>query len=109
MAGVTLVHVPYRGGGPAFVELLAGQVANVFRRHFCGAAVREEGKLRGIAITGARRSAVMPDMPTIAESGLPGYEVSSNWYTIVTATTTPKPVIARLYHESSSRRSPRMT
>ena len=58
----------------------------------------KEGKLRGIAITGAQRSAVMPEMPTIAESGLPGYEVS-NWYAIVTAVATPKPIIARLHGE----------
>ena len=98
MAGVTLVHVPYRGGGPAFVELLAGQVGMYFAGISAALPFVKEGKLRGIAVTGARRSAVMPEMPTIAESGLPGYEVS-NWYAIVTATTTPKPVITRLYSE----------
>jgi tripartite-type tricarboxylate transporter receptor subunit TctC len=98
MAGVTLVHVPYRGGGPAFVDLLAGQVAMYFAGISAALPFVKEGKLRGIAVTGAQRSAVMPDMPTIAESGLTGYEVS-NWYAIVTATATPKPVIARLYAE----------
>jgi len=98
MAGVTLVHVPYRGGGPAFVDLLAGQVAMYFAGISAALPFVKEGKLRGIAVTGAQRSAVMPEMPTIAESGLPGYEVS-NWYAIVTATATPKPVIARLHSE----------
>jgi len=98
MAGVTLVHVPYRGGGPAFVDLLAGQVAMYFAGISAALPFVKEGKLRGIAVTGAQRSTVMPEMPTIAESGLPGYEVS-NWYAIVTATATPKPVIAKLHSE----------
>lgn len=98
MAGVTLVHVPYRGGGPAFVDLLAGQVAMYFAGMSAALPFVKEGKLRGIAVTGAQRSAVMPEMPTIAESGLPGYEVS-NWYAVVTAAATPKPVIARLHGE----------
>ena len=98
MAGVTLVHVPYRGGGPAFVDLLGGQVAMYFAGISAALPFVKEGKLRGIAITGAQRSAVMPEMPTIAESGLPGYEVS-NWYAIVTAVATPKPIIARLHGE----------
>jgi tripartite-type tricarboxylate transporter receptor subunit TctC len=57
-----------------------------------------DGKLRGLAVTGAQRTAVMPEMPTIAESGLPGYEVS-NWYAIVTAVATPKAIVARLHRE----------
>jgi tripartite-type tricarboxylate transporter receptor subunit TctC len=98
MAGVTLVHVPYRGGGPAFVDLLSGQVAMYFAGISAALPFVKEGKLRGIAITGAQRSAVMPEMPTIAEAGLPGYEVS-NWYAIVTAVATPQPIIARLHGE----------
>jgi tripartite-type tricarboxylate transporter receptor subunit TctC len=98
MAGVTLVHVPYRGGGPAFVDLLAGQVSMYFAGISAALPFVKDGKLRGIAVTGAQRTAVMPEMPTIAESGLPGYEVS-NWYAIVTAAATPRPVVARLHAE----------
>ena len=98
MAGVSMVHVPYRGGGPAFVDLIAGQVAMYFAGTAAALPFVREGKLRGIAVTGAARTAVMPEMPTIAESGLPGYEVS-NWYAIVTATATPPAIVARLHRE----------
>ncbi len=98
MAGVRMVHVPYRGGGPAFVDLMAGQVAMYFAGISASLPFVKEGKLRAIAVTGAQRTAVMPEMPTIAESGLPGYEVS-NWYAIVAPAATPKAVIARLNAE----------
>ncbi len=98
LAGVSLVHVPYRGGGPAFVDLLAGQVSMYFAGIAAALPFVKEGKLRGIAVTGAHRSAVMPEMPTIIESGLPGYEMS-NWYAIVTVAGTPKEIIARLNYE----------
>lgn len=96
MAGVALVHVPYRGGGPAFVDLLSGQVAMYFAGISAVLPFVKEGKLRAIAVTGAQRSAVTPEIPTVAESGLPGYEVS-NWYAVVTAARTPAPVIAKLH------------
>ncbi len=98
MAGVQLVHVPYRGGGPAFVDLLSGQVSMYFAGISAALPFVKEGKLRGLAVTGAQRTAVMPEMPTIGESGLPGYEVS-NWYAIVTAAATPKTIVARLHRE----------
>ncbi len=98
MAGVNLVHVPYRGGGPAFVDLMAGQVAIYFAGISAALPFVKEGKLRAIAVTGAQRTAVMPEMPTIAESGLPGFEVS-NWYAIVTPVATPRAVIVRLNGE----------
>jgi tripartite-type tricarboxylate transporter receptor subunit TctC len=98
LAGVRLVHVPYRGGGPAFVDLIAGQVAMYFAGISAALPFVKDGKLRGIAVTAAQRSAAMPEMPTIAESGLPGYEVS-NWYAIVTVVGTPKEIIARLNYE----------
>lgn len=98
MAGVDMVHVPYKGGGPALTDLLAGQVGI----YFCGISSAlpfvKEGKLRGIAVTSAKRTAVMPEMPTIAESGLPGYEVG-NWYAIVAPAATPRAIVARLNSE----------
>jgi tripartite-type tricarboxylate transporter receptor subunit TctC len=98
MAGVDMVHVPYKGGGPALTDLLAGQVGIYFSGISSALPFVREGKLRGIAVTSARRTAVMPEMPTIAESGLPGYEVG-NWYAIVAPAATPKAIVIRLNHE----------
>lgn len=98
MAGVDMVHVPYKGGGPALTDLLAGQVGIYFSGISSALPFVREGRLRGIAVTSARRTAVMPEMPTIAESGLPGYEVG-NWYAIVAPAATPKAIVIRLNHE----------
>jgi tripartite-type tricarboxylate transporter receptor subunit TctC len=98
MAGVDIVHVPYKGGGPALTDLLAGQVGLYFSGISSALPFVKEGKLRGIAVTSAKRTAVVPDMPTIAESGLPGYEVG-NWYAIVAPAATPAAVIARVNAE----------
>jgi len=98
MAGVDMVHVPYKGGGPALTDLLAGQVGIYFSGISSALPFVKEAKLHGIAMTSAKRSAVMPEMPTIAESGLPGYEVG-NWYAIVAPAATPQPIVARLNTE----------
>jgi tripartite-type tricarboxylate transporter receptor subunit TctC len=95
MAGVDIVHVPYKGGGPAMVDLVAGQV----QLYFCGISSAlpqvQQKVVRPIAVTGPKRTAQMPDMPTIAESGLPGYSVE-NWYSLVAPAGTPAPVVTRL-------------
>ncbi len=98
MAGVDTVHVPYKGGGPALVDLIAGQVNMYFSGISAALPLVRDGKLRGIAVTSAKRTALMPDTPTIAESGLPGYEVG-NWYAIVAPAATPKAIVMRLNHE----------
>jgi tripartite-type tricarboxylate transporter receptor subunit TctC len=98
MAGVDMVHVPYKGGGPALTDLLAGQVGLYFSGISSALPFVREGKLRGIAVTSAKRTAVVPDMPTIAESGLPGYEVG-NWYAILAPAATPAAIVARLNAE----------
>ncbi|MEO7726028.1 MAG: tripartite tricarboxylate transporter substrate binding protein [Burkholderiales bacterium] len=98
MAGVDMVHVPYKGGGPALTDLLAGQVGLYFSGISSALPFVKEGKLRGIAVTSAKRTAVVPDMPTIAESGLPGYEVG-NWYAIVAPAATPPSIVARVNNE----------
>jgi len=98
MAGVDMVHVPYKGGGPALVDLIAGQVNMYFSGISAALPLVKDGKLRGIAVTSAKRTALMPDTPTIAESGLPGYEVG-NWYAIVAPAATPKAIVMRLNHE----------
>jgi tripartite-type tricarboxylate transporter receptor subunit TctC len=98
MAGVSIVHVPYKGGGPALTDLLAGQVEMYFSGISSALPLVKDGKLRGIAVTSAKRTSIMPEMPTIAESGIPGYEVG-NWYAIVAPARTPDPVVARLHGE----------
>jgi tripartite-type tricarboxylate transporter receptor subunit TctC len=95
MAGVDIVHVPYKGGGPAMVDLIAGQV----QLYFCGipSAIPQvkQKSVRAIAVTGQKRTSQMPDMPTITESGLPGYNVE-NWYALAAPAHTPASAINRL-------------
>lgn len=77
MAGVDMVHVPYKGSGPALVDLMAGQAQLMFDNLPSSIAQIRAGKLRAIAVTSAQRAPALPDIPTIAESGLPGFEATS--------------------------------
>ena len=95
MAGTQLVHVPYKGGGPAMIDLVAGQVQVVFATGASAVPQIKNGKIKGIAVTTAKRSALMPDLPTIAESGLKGYD-ANNWYGVMVPAKTPRAVINRL-------------
>jgi len=95
MAGVDLVHVPYKGGGPATVDLLAGQVPIYFSGISLALPHVQDGKLRALAVTSLKRTVLMPQMPTVAESGLPGYEVS-NWYALLGPARISPPRVAML-------------
>ena len=98
MAGVDLVHVPYRGLGPAVIDLAGGKVSVMFAQL---AAVRryiDAGKLRALGVAGKQRSQAMPDLPTVAESGLVGFDVNP-WFGIVAPGGTPKDVVAKLSAE----------
>ncbi|MBM3341886.1 MAG: tripartite tricarboxylate transporter substrate binding protein [Betaproteobacteria bacterium] len=95
LAGVKMLHVPYKGGGPAMLDLLAGRVAIFFSTVAVARPHIQSGKIRGLGVTTAQRSAALPAMPTIAEAGLPGYEVSG-WYGIIAPAKTPPPVIERI-------------
>ena len=86
MAGVDMVHVPYRGGGPAFNDLLAGQVQVMFPTTVSSIGYIRAGRLRALAVTTATRSEVLPGIPTVAEF-VPGYE-SSQWYGVGTVSYT---------------------
>ncbi len=95
MARIDLVHVPYRGGGPASTDLIGGQVALMFNSVPSMIGYLKAGRLKAIAIGGAKRSPAMPDLPTVAESGLPGFEYAT-WYGLFAPAGTPAPVIAKL-------------
>jgi tripartite-type tricarboxylate transporter receptor subunit TctC len=94
-ADVDILHVPYRGGGPALVDTMAGQVDMSFPVLSAALPQVQGGKLRAIGVTGSRRSPLMPEVPTIAESGLPGYAFET-WFMVFAPAATPKPVIDRL-------------
>lgn len=97
-AGVPIVHVPYKGGGPALAELVAGQVHALFSIALAATPQIRAGKVRALAITSAARSPVAPELPTVAESGFPGFEVIG-WFGWLAPARTPKDVVARLNRE----------
>ncbi|MBL8376452.1 MAG: tripartite tricarboxylate transporter substrate binding protein [Burkholderiales bacterium] len=94
-AGIKSVHVPYKGTGQLMPDLIAGRVSMMFNSVAAVGPMVKEGKLRGIAVTGARRSSGVPDVPTFAEAGLPGYEPSS-WYAVLGPAGLPRDQVARL-------------
>jgi tripartite-type tricarboxylate transporter receptor subunit TctC len=98
MAGVDMVHVPYKGLLPALTDLLSGRVQLMFSSVVAILPHIKAERLRGLAVTGARRLPSMPNLPTIAESGLPGYEASS-WYGVLAPAGTPREIVARLNAE----------
>jgi tripartite-type tricarboxylate transporter receptor subunit TctC len=95
MAGVTLTQVPYKGNAPALTDLLGGHVDMMFSPLPAAVGLVGDGKVRALAVTGSRRSPLFPDLPTIAEAGLPGYE-SELHYGIVAPAGVPRPIVDRL-------------
>jgi tripartite-type tricarboxylate transporter receptor subunit TctC len=93
-----LVHVPYRGGGPAMQGFLGGQVDSFFATPISSISQIRSGKARAVATTGSKRAALMPDVPTVAESGYPGYE-ALNWYGFLGPAKMPKDLVERLHRE----------
>lgn len=98
MAGIDMVHVPYKGGGPALIALLSGQVQLMFATLPAAMPHVKSGKLRPVAVTTAHRSLALPELPTIAESGVPGYEAAT-WYGLLAPAGTPKAIVGRLHAE----------
>jgi len=99
MAGVDMLHIPYKGGQPAIADLLAGQVSIYIPVLPSVVQLTKAGRLRLLAVTGAKRSSAMPDVPTVAESGLPGFE-ASNWFGLMVPVATPSEIVARLNAEA---------
>jgi tripartite-type tricarboxylate transporter receptor subunit TctC len=99
LARIKLVHVPYKGGGPAIIDVLAGQVPVTFGTAASVSPHTKSGRLRGLAVTAGKRSAVLPDLPTIAEGGLPGYEML-NWLGLFAPAGAPRAVVEKLSAEA---------
>lgn len=98
MAGIDMVAIPYKGTGQAVIDLLAGHVQFFSMSPPVAMPHVKSGKLRGLAVTSTTRNPALPDMPTVAESGLPGYEAIT-WHSIVVPAKTPKPIVKRLNTE----------
>lgn len=95
VANTSIVHIPYRGGGPALIDTIGGQVDMSFPVLSAAQQHIQGGKLRAIGVTGPRRSALMPDVPTIAEAGLPAYNFET-WFMIIAPANTPKEIVEKL-------------
>jgi tripartite-type tricarboxylate transporter receptor subunit TctC len=98
MTGIKWVHIPYKGGGPAAIELIAGQTQIMFSNMPTVIQYVRDGRLRALAVTGARRAPAAPELPTVAESGVPGYAVTA-WYGVSAPAKTPRAIVERLHSE----------
>ena len=98
MAKIDLVHVPFKGGGPAMQAMLGGQISAYFATPVAAGVHVKAGKAKALATTGPRRDPFMPDVPTVAEVGYPGYQ-ATNWYAYMAPAKTPKDIVARLHRE----------
>ena len=95
LAGVDIVHVPYKGSGPAITDMLGGQVDMMFDSITSAGPHIKAGKLRALGVTTAKRSSTLPEVPTIAEAGVPGYEVSP-WFAVFAPARTPAAIVNRI-------------
>lgn len=98
LAGVKMMHIPYKGSGLALIDLLSGQVQLTFANVLSSRAHVQSGRLRALAVSSAKRSAVLPELPTVSESGVPGYDTAS-WYGYLAPAGTPQPIVQRLNAE----------
>jgi tripartite-type tricarboxylate transporter receptor subunit TctC len=101
VAGIDVVHIPYKGAGPALSDVVGGQVPLMFIASPPAVGFISSSKLRGLGVSSARRLAILPQIPTIAESGYPGFEVN-NWYAVVAPAATPMAIVTRFNTEINS-------
>ena len=95
-AGIDLFHVPYKGGAPALADVMGGQVSGMFGNLPEQLAAIKSGKARALAVSSAQRSAQIPEVPTVAESGFPGFDVTV-WYAACAQSAVPKPIVDKLH------------
>jgi len=98
LAGIEMTHVPYRGGEPAMADVISGQIDMLFSTRLQSRGFVEAGQLRPLAVTTARRSPATPELPTMQEAGVPGYEVAG-WYGMLAPAGTPAPIVDKLNRE----------
>ncbi len=98
MSGARMTHVPYKGSGPALVDLISGQIPVMFENIGSGMPHIKSGKLRPLAVTGAKREATLPEVPTVAEAGVPGYAATS-WWTVAAPRSTPTPLVEKIQQD----------
>jgi tripartite-type tricarboxylate transporter receptor subunit TctC len=101
MAGVDIIHVPYKGSAPAVTDLVGGQVQLMFDNIPISLQQVRAGNLRALAVTGSRRSPVLPEIPTLSEAALPGFSITS-WFALFAPAGTPAHILARLNKEAAS-------
>ena len=106
VAGIDMLHVPFRGAGPALVDVMGGHTKVAFGSVTSSIAHIRSGKLRPLGVGGAKRSGALPEVPTVAEGGLPGYQ-AANWIGLVAPAGTPDAIVARL-HQEIDRKSTRL-
>ena len=100
MTGIPMVHVPYKGGGPVLADLISGQIQLGFTSTISAVPHMRSGRLKGLAVTGAKRAQAFPDLPTIAEAGVPGFELT-NWYGLFGPAGTPPAIVTVLHRDIS--------
>jgi len=98
MTGIDIVHIPYKGTAPAMTDVLAGHVSMLFNSMPTVIPHVKTGRLKGLAVGSAKRSAAMPDIPTVAESGVPGFDYVT-WYAMYAPAATPRPIVMKLNAE----------
>src|SRR5205085_8521517 len=98
LAGVKIAHIPYKGSGPALMDLMAGQVQVMFSNILSSLQYIKMGKIRALAVTSAKRSSAMPDLPTVMEAGVPGYETTT-WHGWLAPAGLPQELVSKLNAE----------
>lgn len=98
LAGTKIIHIPYKGTGPALIDAMSGQVQVIFGNILSSLPYVRQGRLKALAVTSARRAKAMPDLPTVGESGVPGYETTT-WLAWLTPAGTPPAIINKMSAE----------